>query len=155
MNEIYRPYFGETPPTRATTRAGLTTTAYNVEIMLWGMKGEKQQFGAANPNLSQAIKVGNHLFVAGLTAAGQTLRGDVKAQTNTILTNIQNLLKAGGVDVANVVAAQVWMTDARNFSAMNESYVQMFKTDLPTRATVGSQLMSADNLVEIAVIAVK
>jgi len=151
MNEVYRTYFGEIPPTRATTRAALANPAYKLEIMLWGIKGQKQRLGDANPNLSQAIKVGNYLFLAGLTAA----RGDAAGQTSTVLTNIQNLLKAGGVDVANVVTGQVWLSDARNFSAMNEAYVKVFKTDPPARATVGSQLMSADNLVEIAMIAVK
>jgi enamine deaminase RidA (YjgF/YER057c/UK114 family) len=38
---------------------------------------------------------------------------------------------------------------------MNEAYVRTFKSDPPARATIGSQLMSADNLLEIAVIAVK
>jgi 2-iminobutanoate/2-iminopropanoate deaminase len=153
MNDIYRTYFGETPPTRATTRAALVSTSYKVEIMLWGVKGQKQRLGDANPNLSQAVKVGNYVFLAGLTA-GQA-RGDIVGQTNTILTNIQNLLKAGAVDPSNVVTAQVWLSDARNFSAMNETYVRMFKAEPPARATVGSQLMAADNLVEIAVIAVK
>src|SRR5207247_3108149 len=64
MNEIYRTYFGETPPTRATTRAALVSPAYKVEIMLWGMKGQKQRLGDANPNLSQAI---NAIRVGGRT----------------------------------------------------------------------------------------
>ena len=155
MNEIYRTYFGETPPTRATTRAALVSPAYKVEIMLWGMKGQKQRLGDANPNLSQAIKVGNYVFLAGLTAGAQATRGDVAGQTNTILTNIQNLLKAGGVEERDVVTGHVWLSDARNFSVMNDAYARLFKTDPPARATVGSQLMSADNLVEIAVIAFK
>src|SRR5207253_154213 len=93
MNEIYRSYFGEIPPTRATTRAALASTAYRVEIMLWGEKGQKQRLGEPNPNLSQAIKVGNYVFLAGLTGAGQSVRGDIAGQTSAILTNIQNLLK--------------------------------------------------------------
>jgi len=155
MNDIYRTYFGEIPPTRATTRAALASSAYSVEIMLWGVKGPKQRLGDPNPNLSQAIRVGNYVFLAGLTAAGQSLRGDIAGQTAAILTNIQNLFKTAGVDTPNAVTGQVWLSDSRNFSAMNEAYVRMFKSDPPARATVGSQLMSADNLVEIAVIAVK
>ena len=157
MNTVYRPYFGDIPPTRATTRAGLTTTAYNVEIMMWGVKGEKQRLGTPNPTspLSQAIKVGNHVFVSGLTGGGQQLRGDIKGQASMILTNLQNLLKAGGADFADVVEAQVWVTDTRHFAAMNEAYTAVIKGDLPARATVGSQLMAADNLVEIAMIATK
>ena len=157
MNDVYRTYFGEIPPTRATTRAALASTAYSVEIMLWGVKGPKQRLGDPNPNLSQAIKVGNYVFLAGLTAGGsaQSLRGDIAGQTGAILTNIQSLIKTAGVDTPNAVTGQVWLTDSRNFSAMNEAYVRVFKSDPPARATVGSQLMSADNLVEIAVIAVK
>jgi 2-iminobutanoate/2-iminopropanoate deaminase len=155
MNEIYRTYFGEIPPTRATTRAALASTAYSVEIMLWGMKGQKQRLGDPNPNLSQAIKVGNYVFLAGLTAAGQSLRGDIAGQTGAILTNIQNLFKTAGIDAPNAVTGQVWLSDSRNFSAMNDAYVRLFKSDPPARATIGSQLMNADNLVEIAVIAVK
>ena len=157
MNDVYRTYFGEIPPTRATTRAALASTAYSVEIMLWGVKGPKQRLGDPNPNLSQAIKVGNYVFLAGLTAGGsaQSLRGDIAGQTGAILTNIQSLIKTAGVDTPNAVTGQVWLTDSRHFSAMNEAYVRVFKSDPPARATVGSQLMSADNLVEIAVIAVK
>ncbi len=156
MNEVYRGYFGEIPPTRATTRAGLTTPTYNVEIMLWGVKGEKQRLGnpAGTTPLSQAIKVGNHLFIAGLTGGGAQVRGDIKGQATMILSNIQTLLKAGGVDFPNVVEAQVWITDSRNFAAMNEAYTAAIKGELPARATVGAQLMSPDNLVEMAMIAV-
>lgn len=156
MNEIYRTYFGDIPPTRATTRAGLNSTAYNVEIMLWGVKGTKQRLGTMAPNavLSQAIKVGNHIFVAGLTGASAPLRGDIRGQAAAILTNIQTLLKAGGSDFPNVVEAQVWVTDSRNFAAMNEAYVAAIKGEVPTRVTVGAQLMSADNLVEISMIAI-
>ena len=157
MNEVYRPYFGDIPPTRATTRAGLTATTYKVEIMLWGVRGEKQRLGTAagTTPLSQAIKVGNYIFVSGSTGSTPQVRGDIKGQANNILTSIQSLLRAGGADFSNVVEAQVWITDSRNFAAMNEAYTGVIKGDLPARATVGTQLMSADNLVEIAMVATK
>ncbi len=157
MNDVYRTYFPETPPTRATTRAGLTTPVYKVEIMTWGMKGEKQRLGTAagTTPLSQAIKVGNYIFVSGLTGGGAQVRGDIKGQASMILTSIQTLLKSGGVDFPNVVEAQVWITDSRNFAAMNEAYTSVIKDQFPARVTVGAQLMSADNLVEMAMIAVK
>jgi 2-iminobutanoate/2-iminopropanoate deaminase len=157
MNEVYRTYFGDTPPTRATTRAGLTATPYKVEIMLWGVKGEKQRLGTPSGTtpLSQAIKVGNYVFVSGLTGSGAQVRGDIKGQAGALLTTVQGLLKAGGADFANVVEAQVWITDSRNFAAMNEAYTAVIKTELPARVTVGTQLMSPDNLVEMAMVAVK
>jgi len=157
MNEVYRTYFGDIPPTRATTRAGLTTPVYKVEIMLWGVKGEKQRIGntPGTTPLSQAIKVGNHLFVSGLTGSNAQTRGDMKAQALAALDNIRRLLTAGGADFPDVVEAQVWVTDSRNFAAMNEAYTSVIKGGFPARVTVGSQLMSPDNLVEMAMIAAK
>lgn len=157
MNEVYRKYFGEIPPTRATTRAGLTATNYNVEIMLWGVRGEKQRLGAnsgATP-LSQAIKVGNYVFLSGTTGGSAQVRGDMKGQAASVLSTLQTLLKAGGADFPNVVETQVWISDSRNFAAMNQAYTEVLKADLPARVTVGGQLMSPDNLVEMAMIAVK
>ena len=79
----------------------------------------------------------------------------MKGQASAIMTNLQNLLKTGGVGFPNVVEAQVWITDSRNFAAMNEAYTAVIKGEFPTRVTVGTQLMSADNLVEMAMIAVE
>ncbi len=157
MNDVYRTYFSDVPPTRATSRAGLTSTPYKVEIMLWGMKGEKQRLGAVpgTTPTSQAIKVGNYIFVSGITGGSAQTRGDIKAQAGGLLATIQGLLKAGGLDFPNVVEAQVWISDSRNFAAMNEAYTQVIKGTVPTRVTVGTQLMSADNLVEMAMIAIK
>jgi len=154
MNNVYRGYFGEIPPTRATVRSRLTAPIYKVEIMLSGVKGQRQRLGTTGQTpLSQAIKVGNTLYVSGITTSNP--KGDIKAQTQSILTTIQGLLTAGGMTFDDVVEAQVWVTDARNFSLMNEVYVQFVKGNLPTRATVGTDLMSADGLVEIAMTAVK
>ena len=88
MNDVYRTYFSEIPPTRATTRAGLTATPYKVEIMLWGVKGEKQRLGTATGTtpLSSAIKVGKYVFVSGTTGGGAQLRGDIKGQASAVLT---------------------------------------------------------------------
>jgi len=154
MNNVYRTYFADIPPTRATVRARLTSPVYKVEISLFGQKGERQRLGTVGQTpLSQAIKVGNRLYISGITTSNP--RGDIKGQTQTVLTNIQNLLTAGGMTFDDVVDAQVWVTDPRNFAQMNEVYVQFVKGNLPTRATVGTQLMSADGLVEIAMTAVK
>jgi reactive intermediate/imine deaminase len=156
MNEVYRPYFGEIPPTRATTRAGLTSPVYKVEIMLWGIKGEKQRLGNMSPtsSLSQAIKAGKYVFVSGQASGGPQVRGDIKAQAAAVLSNVESLLKAGGLSFPDVVETQVWITDSRNFPAMNEAYTAALKSSAPARVTMGTQLMSTDNLIEIAMIGV-
>jgi 2-iminobutanoate/2-iminopropanoate deaminase len=156
MNEVYGPYFGDIRPTRASVRAKLALPEYKIGLMFSGVKGEKRSYaevkpGAPPPNLAPAIEVGNTLFVAGLVQAGQ---GDIKAQTQGILTQIEGHLKRAGMDFTNVVSATVWLEDVRYFAGMNEVYNQFFKTDLPARATIATG-MSCECLVEIAVMATK
>ena len=55
-------------------------------------------------------------------------------------------------DVVNVM---VYVSDIRYFQAMNEVYASMMPKPPPARATVGTQLMSPDALVEIMVQAEK
>jgi 2-iminobutanoate/2-iminopropanoate deaminase len=49
----------------------------------------------------------------------------------------------------------VYLTDIRYFQAMNEVYREMVGTPFPARATVGSQLMAPEALVEIIMLAGK
>ena len=82
-----------------------------IGLMFSGVKGEKRRYaevkpGAPPPNLAPAIEVGTTLFTAGLVQGG---RGDIKAQTQGILTQIEGHLKRAGMDFTNVVSATVWL----------------------------------------------
>src|SRR5262249_35195929 len=77
MNAAYRPFCSASPPARATVTVGLTSPDYVVEIGLVAVKGSNRTAlttpnadgtpGTANPNLSSAIRVGNRLYVSGIT----------------------------------------------------------------------------------------
>jgi 2-iminobutanoate/2-iminopropanoate deaminase len=156
MNEVYRTYFGETPPTRATVQAKLVAPQHRVGLMFSGVRGTKQRQGeVGGAPLSPAIRVGNTLYIAGLVQGGAEVRGDIRAQTRGVLTQIQNHLKQAGMDFANAVSATVWLTNVGNFGPMNEVYNEFFKSEPPARATVGTGLLPVDGLVEIAVLATK
>src|SRR5207253_637427 len=45
MNEVYKTYFGDAPPTRATVRVHLMAPQYGVGIMFSGVRGNKQRLG--------------------------------------------------------------------------------------------------------------
>ena len=47
----------------------------------------------------------------------------------------------------------VYLTDMKNFAAMNDAYRPFFERDFPARATVQTGLVAADGLVEIMVTA--
>ena len=156
MNEAYGAFFTDVPPTRATVQARLMGTPYKVEIMLSGVKGERQPLGTSGGNpFSPAIKVGNRLFVSGIVRDLPELRGDIRGQTRAVLEQIRSLVQDGDMSLTNVVDATVWITDVRNFGAMNEVYREFFPQDPPARTTVGSALMSPAGLVEISVIAAR
>ncbi len=156
MNEVYQTYFGDVPPTRATVRTRLMSTDSKVEIMLWGVKGEKERVGGGNSRtLSSGIKVGNTVFLSGFVRGNRQLRGDISGQTRAVLEQVQSVLSEADMDLGDIVNSSVFLTDVRNFGAMNEVYREMMVDAPPPRATVGTQLMSAAGLIEIMMIAAR
>lgn len=165
MNAAYRSYFPKDPPARATVKVGLMNPQFTVEIMMIAVRGmERQSFttpradgtpGQPNPNLSSAIRVGNRLYVSGMLGNTENTRGDTKLQTRETLVRIGRTLKAAGFEWDHVMEALVYITDAKNFGAMNEGYREIFKKDFPARATVVTGLVAPDGLVEIMFTAVK
>jgi enamine deaminase RidA (YjgF/YER057c/UK114 family) len=57
------------------------------------------------------------------------------------------------MDFKDAVDVQVYLSDVRFYSEMNEVYRQMMPNAPPARATVGARLMSPDALVEIMITA--
>ena len=55
----------------------------------------------------------------------------------------------------DVESATVFLTDIRHYQAMNAVYREVMPSPPPARATVGTQLMSPDALVEIQMVASK
>jgi len=164
FNAVYRTKFPTDPPARATVVAPLTGPQYVVEVTMTAVKGPREAFttptaegqpGKPNPNLSSAIKVGNRLFVSGILGNTPQNKGDTTAQTRELLTRVGRTLKTAGYDWGDVVDGVVYITDTKNFGAMNAGYREIFKKDFPARATVETGLVSPDGLVEIMFTAVK
>jgi 2-iminobutanoate/2-iminopropanoate deaminase len=80
------------------------------------------------------------------------VKGDIKAQTERMLKNIKAILEAAGTDLGKVVSTTVYLTDLKNFDAMNEVYRQYFPKEPPPRATVQAGLLR-NMLVEMQCIA--
>jgi reactive intermediate/imine deaminase len=77
---------------------------------------------------------------------------DIKLQTRFILNNIKNTLQAAGCTFADVVKAQVFLTDLKDFAAFDEVWREFFAVP-PPRTTVGtSGLLVKDTLIEIDLI---
>ncbi len=62
---------------------------------------------------SQAVKAGGFVFLSGQVAldpaSGQVVEGDVRAQTERVMKNLQAVLAAAGSSLAAVVKATVFL----------------------------------------------
>ncbi len=106
---------------------------------------------------SQAIKVGNLVFISGqipiIPATGEILRGDIKLQTRQALENLKNILEAAGSSLDNVVKTTVFMKDLNDYTAINDVYKEFFTDKPPARAAVQAARLPRDVGVEIEAIA--
>jgi len=105
---------------------------------------------------SQAIKVGNLLFVSGqgpFGANGKLVSGDIQAQVKQTLENIKSILLVAGASMEDIIKTTVYLRDMRDFEAMNEVYRTFFGKDYPARSTVQANLAVEGQLVEIEAIA--
>lgn len=90
--------------------------------------------------------------VTGVERDGRALRS-IEDQTTRALDRVGEMLRERGLGYGDVVAANVFLKDARHFPAMNEIYRRYFATNPPTRATVQADLPDPGALIQISVVA--
>jgi reactive intermediate/imine deaminase len=168
MNEVYAAYWPKDPPARTTVivTQPLAVADGLVEISMVAVPtgGERVVIHPSDwiksPNpYSYGIKSGNTLFLSGLVSRNgkdnTTVKGDITAQTKTVLDNGAAILKQAGMDFGDVVASRIYLTDDTTFQAMNTTYRTYFPSSPPARATVKAGLTNPDYVVEITMVAVK
>lgn len=108
---------------------------------------------------SQGIAAGNMIYVSGQLpidpATGQFAGADIESQTRQSLKNVQAVLEAGGMSMANVVKTTVLLADIGEFAAMNQVYADFFSEPYPARAAFQAAALPKAARVEIEVVAVK
>ena len=109
---------------------------------------------------SQAVEAqGAICFVSGQLpidpATGQFAGDSIEEQTEQALKNIQAILEAGGMTMANVVKTTVLLKDIADFGAMNEVYARFFERECPARAAFQVAAIPKGALVEIEAVAVR
>lgn len=113
--------------------------------------------GAIGP-YSQAIEVGNLLFISGqipVNPADGTVPEGIQAQTAQSIANIKAILAEAGLTIDNVVKTTVFLADMSLFVPMNEVYAQNFTAPFPARSAVAVKELPKQVLVEIETIATK
>ncbi len=104
--------------------------------------------------MSKAVIHGDTVYLAGIVAENNKV--DITGQTQQVLAEIDRLLALAGTDKSKLLRANIWITDMKNFGAMNavwDAWVSQGNT--PARATVEAGLATPDYKVEIMVVAAK
>ena len=112
--------------------------------------------GQALP-FSPAVRAGDFVYVSGQVAMnerGEIEPGGIEAQTRRTMENVKKVLAMAGCSFDDVVKANCWLDDTRDFWTFNRVYAEYFPNGGPARSTVRSQLM-VDAKVEVDVIACK
>lgn len=107
---------------------------------------------------SQAIRAGGFLFCSGQIAidpaTGELVHGDIRAQTERVMANLDAVLVAGGSGWDRVVKVTIFLADMNDFAAVNEVYGRYFEgLTPPARATVAVRTLPRDVDVEIDCVA--
>jgi reactive intermediate/imine deaminase len=101
---------------------------------------------------SQAVKVGNHVYLSGQIPLDphtmHLVTGDFKAHIRQVFENLKAVAKAAGGSLADVVKLNIYLCDLKNFPQVNEVMQDYFSDPYPARAVVGVSALPKDAQVE-------
>jgi 2-iminobutanoate/2-iminopropanoate deaminase len=108
---------------------------------------------------SQAVEAGGMLFISGQipldAESGEIVGLNVEEQTKQVLQNLEEVLKAAGLNLQHVVKTTCYLKSMDDFMVMNKVYAKFFDTDPPARVAVEVSRLPKNVLIEIDAIAVK
>ena len=108
---------------------------------------------------SRAVRVGNHVSVAGTTATdekGEIIGvADIYAQAKYILEKIDKALTEAGARMEHVVRTRMFVTDISQWEAVGRAHGEVFRNIRPVATMVEvSRLIDPRHLLEIEVDAI-
>lgn len=109
---------------------------------------------------NQAILVDNTLFTSGQIALDpktmELVNRDIEMETTQVMKNLCEVLKAAGMDFADVVKTTIFLNDMEDFAKVNEIYGSYFNhKNAPARETVQVAALPKNVRVEISFIAIR
>lgn len=110
---------------------------------------------AAVGTYSQAIKVGNTVYISGqlgLDPATMQLKESFDAQAKQAMDNLEAIAKAAGGSLADTVKFNVSLTDLADFAALNQVFEERLSAPYPARAAVQVAALPKGGVVEIEAI---
>lgn len=107
---------------------------------------------------STAVVAGETVYLSGMIpldpATNKIVEGGVEAQAVRVLENIKIVLEEMGLGMENAVKTTVYMTDLKQFAAVNAIYKDWFGPEYPARSCVQVSALPLGAEIEIEVTAV-
>jgi 2-iminobutanoate/2-iminopropanoate deaminase len=106
---------------------------------------------------SQSVEVDGWLYTSGQVgldpATTELVPGGFEAQARQMLKNLSEVLASAGCTFANVVKTTVFVTDLKDFQALNALYAEAMGGHRPARSTVQVAALPKGALVEMDLVA--
>jgi 2-iminobutanoate/2-iminopropanoate deaminase len=104
---------------------------------------------------SPAVRAGDFLYVSGQVPrdfrTGALIGVTVEEQAHQVLSNLRDVLHAGGATLADVVTTVIYLTSEDDWGAVNDIWKATFAAPYPSRTTVGARLRGI--LIEVSAVA--
>jgi 2-iminobutanoate/2-iminopropanoate deaminase len=107
---------------------------------------------------NQAVLSGNMLYTSGQIAldpvSGELKISDISSETKLVMENLKAVLAEAGMTFDNVLKSSIFISDMKNFAAINAIYATYFdEATAPARETVEVANLPKYVNVEISMIA--
>jgi len=106
---------------------------------------------------SQAVIAGGFLFISGQLprrpVTGEIVGGVTEAATERVIDNLEAILRAAGLNLADVVKTTVFLTSGREFAGMDAVYRRRFGNHRPARTIVVVDSVGCDCILEMEAVA--
>lgn len=102
--------------------------------------------------LSPGYRAGDFVFVSGLVATkedGSFVTGDIEAEVNGAIDLIEEVMRAAGGGLSDVVKVTAFLSNAAIFPEFNRVYRERFPVNPPSRATLVVGFVHPDVRVEL------
>lgn len=109
---------------------------------------------AAKPPFSQAVRVGDVLYMSGaignLPGKAELVPGGFEPETKQMMENIREVLQGNGLTFDDVFKCTAMLADMSKWGAFNKIYVTYFKPEhLPARSALGANGLALGAQVEL------
>lgn len=99
-------------------------------------------FSTQTASYSAAVTAGDFVYVSAQLPVdpitGHLIDGDIQTLTNQVINNIQHLLKVKGSSLKQVIKTEVYLTDIRDYQAMDAAYAKWFNFQYPPARDVAA-----------------